>query len=423
MAYTETAYKILCKVYRDGAYSNIELHKELASSDEAATVTRIVLGVLDKDTELEYIVGKICQKMPKAAVKIILKQGIYCIKYMDSLPDYAVVNNHVDLAKKVGLGAYSGFLNATLKTVIREKVSIPDKTADPVGYFSVKYSKPKWLVEKLFSDYGRDDAVKIITARPKKYAHIRLNGAKMTENAFECYAKKHNLEYSRSSVGGFYVKDCPPIKRLFSDGKITYQSETSVMAALALKPKDGAMILDLCSAPGGKAVLLAQMTKGGAVLATDVHEHRVELVKAYAKRMGVSNVQTAKLDATKFCKNFENRFDYVLCDVPCSGLGVVSSRPDILLNKKPSDIDELVKIQHDILSNAAKYVKVGGVLVYSTCTVIKEENILTVENFLRENPDFSPEKADLPFDNNGILQILPDDKLDGFFIARLVKHA
>lgn len=150
MTYTETAYKILTKVYQDGAYSNIELHKELESSDEAALVTRIVLGVLDKDTELEYIVAKICQKPPKSAVKIILKQGIYCVRYMDSLPDYAVVNNHVNLAKKVGLGAYAGFLNATLKTVIREKVTLPDKEADPVGYFSVKYSKPKWLVRKLF---------------------------------------------------------------------------------------------------------------------------------------------------------------------------------------------------------------------------------------------------------------------------------
>ena len=423
MTYTETAYKILTKVYQDGAYSNIELHKELESSDEAALVTRIVLGVLDKDTELEYIVAKICQKPPKSAVKIILKQGIYCVRYMDSLPDYAVVNNHVNLAKKVGLGAYAGFLNATLKTVIREKVTLPDKEADPVGYFSVKYSKPKWLVRKLFSDYGRADAAKIITAKPKKFAHIRLNSLKMTKNSFECYAKKHNLEYSESTVGGYYVKDCPEIKRLFSDGRITYQSETSVMAALAVAPKEGSMILDLCSAPGGKAVLLAELDKGGAVLACDVHEHRVELVKAYAKRMGVTNVQTVKLDARKFYKNFENRFDYVLCDVPCSGLGVVSSRPDILLNKKPEDILELTEIQKDILSNAAKYLKVGGALVYSTCTVIKEENIRQVENFLRENPNFSLEKIDLPPNNDGTLQILPTDKLDGFFIARMVKHA
>lgn len=421
MGYTETAYKILNRIYSEGAYSTLELHKELENSEEAAIVTRIVLGVLDKDTELEYIVRSVCKKPPKQQVKTILKQGIYCLKYMDSLPDYAVVNNHVELAKKCGLSAYGGFLNATLKNVGRGEFSLPDKK-DKSLYLSVKYSKPVWLVEKLFADYGEKDAMKVVAAKPHKYTHVRLNGRKTDKNAFDCYAKKHNLEYTESPAGGFYVKDCREIKRLFSDGRLTYQSETSMLAALALAPENDSMILDLCSAPGGKSVFLSELAPKGAVLACDLHAHRVELVKAYASRMGAGNVQTVKLDAERFHKNFEARFDRVLCDVPCSGLGVVAKQPDILLNKKPEDIAALAQIQKHILDNAAKYLKKGGVLVYSTCTVTKEENDDVVCEFLSNHKNFRLDKMPLPYENDGMLQFFPTDRADGFFIARMVKE-
>lgn len=421
MSYTEVSYKLLSEIFKEGAYSSIALNKALGEEDEADLITRIVLGVLDRNVELDYIIAQKADKNPKLAVRLMLKQGIYCLKYMNSLPDYAVINNIVELSKKVGKEGVSGFLNATLKSVARGEYKLPDEK-DKLNYLSVKYSKPMWMIKRLLSDYSEADTIRIISAEAYPLVHIRLNNLKYEEKTFLQTVDLNKTEYKKSSAGGYYVKMDDGIKRLFRMGMITYQSEASMLAVQAVKVKNRTNILDICSAPGGKSIYMAELNPSGTVTACDLHEHRVELIKSYANRMSVENLETAVADATLYNKKFVNRFDAVLADAPCTGFGVVAKHPDILINKTEKDIADLAAVQATILNNSADYVKKGGIIVYSTCTVTKAENIDNINKFLETHKGFKLEKMDIPYKNDGTLQLLPNGGLDGFFIARLVKN-
>lgn len=419
MDYTRKSYEILDKIYRGGAYSTIALGQ--VSGEDSHLVTRIVKGVLERDTELEYIISRLVGRPAKNVLKLILKQGIFCLKYMSSLPDYAVINNHVELCKQLGKRQNAGFINATLKNAAAGKYALPEPS-DGDLYLSVKYSKPLWFIEKLRADYGNEKAVEIISVKPSDRLHIRVNGLKLTKNDFENYIKRHNLEYSVSPAGGYYIKGGRLLDELFLQGKITYMSESSMYAVKALGIKPYSQVLDLCAAPGGKCVYAAELDTGGMVEAGDIYPHRVNLIKSYAKRMGVHNVDACVRDAAEAHKNFIGRFDYVLADVPCSGLGVFNRKPDVLL-KKNADCADLTALQKKILFNAADYVKEGGILVYSTCTLSKRENEDVVAEFLKTRKDFCLSKADIPFVNDGIITIFPDNEgRTGFFIARFVKN-
>jgi tRNA and rRNA cytosine-C5-methylases len=218
------------------------------------------------------------------------------------------------------------------------------------------------------------------------------------------------------------VKLTPEVKKLFKSGEITYQSVTSMKAIKALDVADGNRVLDLCSAPGGKSVLISELNPSGSVVACDLYPHRIELVAGYAKRMNAKNIETEILDATIYEHKFLNGFDRVLVDAPCSALGVTRKEPDILLNRKPDDIAELQRTQKLILSNAAKYLRRGGTLIYSTCTFTKEENSEVIADFLLHNEDFALKSIEGERANDGTLQFYPKDEIDGFFIAKTVKR-
>lgn len=419
--YTKICYDILSKIYREKAYSTLALYKMLENEPEADLINRIVLGVLERNVELDYIINQLSQKSPQLAVKIILKQGIYCLKYMNSLPDYAVINNNVELTKAIGKQQVSGFVNAVLNKVARGEYLLPNEN-NIIDFYSIRFSKPTWLVEKLFADFGNDTAINILSATPYELTHIRENSLKTTKKELEDYLIDNNIVYSKSEVGGFLLKISPKIKHLFNKGIITYQSITSMLTVDALDVKNGQKVLDICSAPGGKSVLIAEKNINGLVLACDIYPHRITLVNKYANRMGVKNIKTKVLDATIFQADMVNAFDRVLVDVPCSALGITRKHPDILLNRTLLDIDDLKKVQLKILTNASSYLKKGGVLVYSTCTITKEENIEVINEFLAENRNFKLQKIDLDYKNNGTLQFLPAGAIDGFFIAKLVKE-
>ena len=368
------------------------------------------MGEREKNNELDFKLSKLVDKRPKSAICIVLKQGIYCLDYMDSLPDYAVVNNSVDLAKTINKGAYKGFVNAVLKRAATEKISLPD--GDGTYALSIRYGYPEWAINKIFSEYGREKGKEIVAAQKRGGTHVRTNGLIYSDEKFERDLENAGYKFEKTKTG-YYVSMNPLLKKLFIEGRITYQSLTSTYAALALDVKDGQNVLDVCSAPGGKAIFVAEKNPTANVVACDIHPHRVELIGAYARRMHVKNVTPTLFDGTAFNKEWAGYFDRVLCDVPCSAMGIVKKQPDVLLNRNESDIAALKKVQYSILDNAKNYVKSGGLLVYSTCTIFKEENDDNVEEFLKNNNDF--EKYPSEFDG----QYLPCDTHDGFFIRRL----
>jgi 16S rRNA (cytosine967-C5)-methyltransferase len=419
-----TSFQILQRVYVDKAFSSIELSKQLTNARTAdkALITKVVYGVLDTDIELDYIVHQFAKKN-KANVSVLLKIGTYCLKYL-SIPPYAVVNDVVEISKITDDRFVVGFVNATLKSIA--KALAEDAIAYPDGrdeYLSVKHSYPLWALKKLQKDYGKETAERIISTKLPSDSCVRVNCGKMSIANFTKLLEEKGVAFEKTILpDAFYIKGALNI----DDSLYTYQSLSSMLIVHALNTTGKCSVLDACAAPGGKAVYIKQLDGDATVTACDIHPHRVALIDSYAKRMGVS-VKTVCCDSAVLNPNFEEKFDYVLCDVPCSGFGVLGSRPDIKLTRTSEDIGNLMKLQSAILNNAARYVKRGGVLVYSTCTVFNNENGQIVDRFLQNNPDFSYSSIHLPIDSpangQGKYQFLPHiDAIQGFFAARLVKN-
>lgn len=402
------AYEILLKIYRDGAFVNAEM-KSITSKRTA----KLVYGVLDKHFELNYIVDALTEKAVKNSLKPLLLIGIYSVKYLDT-PLNVVLNETSDFLKEKGKSGVKGFFSAVLNKVVKEEYEMP--TRSDKRYLEVKYNMPSFLVGMFRKDYP-DNFEDIINARESGLTHIRLNNG-VNENII-LEADRH----AERSLTGYFVSNNREISLLNFEGKITYMSYASTLAAESVKRAlncEKKSVLDLCAAPGGKSVYLAQ--NGFEVISCDVYPHREELIKAYAKRMNVG-LKTLVSDATVFKPEWENAFDAVLADVPCSGMGVIGRRKDIVFNKTYEDIKKLSELQKAILKNAARYVKSGGLLVYSTCTVFKMENDEVVNAFLESDDGFKLSKIPLPFDNNGAIQFLPDrNGMEGFYLCHMRKN-
>ena len=401
------AFEVLLAVYKDGAYSSIELNKRVDGASNRAIVTRIVYGVLQNDVKLEYYLSKITSKRPSKTISVLLKLGLYCLTYINSIPKYALVDSIVDICEKYGKRQLKGFVNATLKNFDAAKIPLPENKAERL---SVCASAPLWLVKKYIKQYGYEECETFLSVPTFTKEHIRPNSRKISLIELKNKLDENKVNYLESEAGGVFVDNCAFVKKMCEAGKVTIQSVTSMYAVEAMEIKEGDLILDLCSAPGGKSVLMSELTKQ-TVTACDIHEHRLDLIRAYARRMGVDNIQVLLNDAGKLNKDFIGKFDKTLCDAPCSGFGVVSKKPDIYLNSSEEKIESLSQIQYEILSNASKYTK--NRLVYSTCTLLREENYNIVGKFVKNNPDWKVVSHK---------QYLPDGKgTDGFFIAVLEK--
>lgn len=378
MSYFLVAYNALRSIYSEGKYIS-DVVGNIPDNDDKSLVVRIVYGVVERDVELNYYISKLVRKSPKSAIKLVLKIGLYCLKYMDALPNYSVCDNTVKLVKDIKKSSLAGFVNATLKSSINKQIELPENETERLSVIS---STPLWITKKIIKQY-KDTAKTILFNKPTTKTHVRHNSVKWNAVEFESRFKG----YEFSEVGGVYVRPTDDIKQLFKSGKITYQSPQSIkIAQMALKsnPKK---ILDVCSAPGGKSVYMAERS-GCKVTAFDVHPHRVELIKKYSERMGVE-VDAHVQDATVYLSKYAEIYDVVLVDVPCSGIGVRYSKPDVLLNREEKDIPELVKVQEAILETSARYVKVGGEVVYSTCTIFEEENERVIDKFVNAHPEFN----------------------------------
>jgi 16S rRNA (cytosine967-C5)-methyltransferase len=379
-----------------------------------------VYGVIEKDIEIEYIISRFTTKPPKQSVKIILKIGIYMLKYFDGIPDYAAINNVVELTKSTGKKELAGFVNATLKNIASKDIIYP---SDREAFLSVKYSFPPWAVKKLIKQYGDKFTEELIGWKLIEKEHIRLNLNKTTERQFETILRQNNQKFIKSEGNlGYYITHSTLKNSNIDKSIYTNQSASSILVCRALEVKNKSKVLDACAAPGGKSVLLSEINKEGLITAWDIHPHRVELIKAYAKRMDATNINAELKDASILHKEHIEGYDYVLCDVPCSGFGVVFSKPDIKIGKAERDIEELSRLQYKILDTCSNYVKRGGFLMYSTCTIFEDENNFVADKFLENNKNFEARNIKLLIDNKykqkKYIQLLPNtDNAEGFFMA------
>lgn len=415
------SYQTLKQVYTDKAFSSLALNKTLmfCKQQDKALITKIVYGVLDDDIKLEYLISRHVKKMPKGDTLLFLKIGAYCLMDL-SIPVYTVVNDIAELSKISEDRRIVGFVNATLKNIAQNVKTFDDYPIDKIQRLSVEYSYPEWALRKLIKDYGVDVATQIVSCPPDNRATIRFSNA---TNA-DIISKTYEVEVESSCFDdAFYVKGNLPSDK----GNYTAQSLSSMAIARICGNllKDGDRFIDCCAAPGGKSVYVKQLQPNVSVTSCDVHPHRVELINSYAKRMGVE-LQTYCQDMTEYIPEYDSAFDVVLCDVPCSGFGVLNNRPDIKLFRQNLDISELMKLQYAILRNCGKYVKSGGYLVYSTCTVFDNENGQNIRKFLKEHTNFAYGKITLPqfpdADGKGFYQFLPHkDGVQGFYVSVLHK--
>lgn len=409
MSDLKVCYNILSQVYKQQAYGSISLTGKLDEAKNRDFVTRLVYGVLQNDVKYDYYIAQMTAKKPQNSAVILLKIGMYCIEGMDSMPDYAAVNNTVELSKEVGKQGSSGFINGVLKAFCRKKPALP---SDGAQRLSVEASVPLWIVKQYIKQFGAEKTASFLKCKPLELEHARVNKLKTDKKSVLEKLKEYGEEVidDEENDDCFFVRNDQKTRRLFDAGLITFQSLTSVRCCKTAGVKDGDEVLDMCAAPGGKSVYFASVGEHVKVLSCDIYHHRLELIQQYARRMGVKP-DVRLLDATVYNKALNDGFDVVLCDVPCSGLGVAAKKPDVYLFKDKDKIFGLTQTQSKILDNGAEYVKSGGTLVYSTCTLLKEENEDIIKKFLKQHRRFKLESQQT---------YLPDDKgSDGFFVAKM----
>ncbi len=427
------AFELLVKL-ENNAYSNIALNNVLHDSDltarDKAFISRIFYGVIERRETLDYLItlysSKPLQKID-IQTKNVLRMGFYQLLYMDSVPDNAAVNESAELIKQIGRKSAAGFINAILRSFIRDdkKISAPESK---LKAFCVEYSCSEILAEKLIDQYGYEKSADFLkrSLEPHKL-YLRVNNTKIDCDKLlddfagkGIYARKNDMVENCIEAEAFgSVEE----NAFFRQGLYHIQDLSSQLCCTALAPKKGERILDICSAPGGKAFTITEMTDDECELfACELHEKRVKLIKKGAERLNLKSIKALQNDAKQFNPDFPV-FDKILCDVPCSGIGVIRSKPEI----KYADLsrfDKLPEVQLEILKTASKYLKIGGELVYSTCTVLKEENEFVVNRFLEENKGRFEgvsflEELGQPFGGNMVSIIAEGFDCEGFFISKL----
>lgn len=411
------AVTALLKIYRDGAYSNITLgsvlkENELSAADKAL-VSALVYGVLDRCKTLDYVLSCFMKTPIKKTAPFtlnVMRTALYQIMYMDKIPESAAVNEAVKLIKNSREARNAGFVNAVLRSVIRSDTLLPEGFSAEA--LSVRYSCPEWIVNGFLEDYGCETAVALLEqSLETPPVTIRVNTVKTDTQALKQELLKDGISCKEADgENSLVIEKGIDIQgnRLYKQGFFYAQDMASCQAVAALAPKPGEKMLDMCAAPGGKSFTAAiLMENRGEIIACDLYEARVGLIAQSAKRLGLEIIESAVNDATVFNDNL-GEFDCVLCDVPCSGLGVIRRKPEIKY-KDEQDFSELEDIQYRILCNAVRYLKPGGRILYSTCTLRKAENELIAERFLKEHGEFCRvyEKTLMPH----------VDKTDGFYYA------
>ncbi len=434
MKVREAAYLSLERCDKTEKFSNLELDSAIKKygfiGQDRAFFTTLVYGVIEKKITLDYVIGVYSSKpIEKIEPKLIniLRLGIFQILFLDRTPDSAAVNESVELAKYHTHKGTSSFVNAVLRSVVREKGSIPMPKEGTDEYLSVKYALPTWLISMWRESYGADRTEKLLIGMNRApYMTLRVNTLKTTRDELIATLKNEGIDCSISERcdSAVNLNSNVPISDLtaLGQGLCFIQDEASQLTVKALGASSGETVIDTCSCPGGKSFGIAmEMDNKGRLVSLDLHESKLSLVSSGAARLGIDILSTAVHNGTKPNEALICTADRVLCDVPCSGLGVIAKKPD-LRHKSPSDISRLPEIQYKILCNGASYLKDGGTLVYSTCTLNRAENEDIVSRFLSEHPDFSPLEDEI-FGGAPYKTFFPDlDGTDGFFAAKFIKN-
>lgn len=433
---------ILLEIDKEGQYSHMAIRSTLEKyqyleKQERAFITRVCEGTQEYRLRIDYIINHFSnvrvEKM-KPVIRELLRSSVYQLLYMDNVPDSAVCNEAVKLARKRGFYNLTGFVNGVLRKVAREHGAMQFPGPEHrVEYLSVTYSMPVWLAVRFMDQFGFEKTEKILGAFLKERpVTVRIKEYLTDRSQVLASLKKEGVHVEKAPYveNAYYLSgyDYLPALTAFRMGNIQVQDVSSMLTGEIAAPKSGDYVIDLCAAPGGKTVCIADKMQGsGMVDARDISDYKAGLIRENVDRLGICNVEVSVKDATEFDHDSVEKADIVLADVPCSGLGVIGRKTDIKYKMTPSKQEELVKLQRKILSQAACYVKPGGVLIYSTCTIGREENLENVLWFTKEYPykmesmdEYLCEELKGGTASEGYLQLLPGvHECDGFFLARL----
>ena len=429
----EIAVRGLMEIFEKKSYSNVAMRRILARHDwlnrtQKAFVTEIVSGCIRNLLQIDYIISSFSNtpvaKM-KPAIANILRVSVYQMRFMDKVPTFAICNEAVDLTKKMGFARLAGFVNGVLRNIARnlDTLDLPDS-------FEIKYSCAPWIVRQFVDEMGLETTEALLASicKPPDLT-LCVNTNKTSVEALREILTVEGLDvgYGGLAKNALTVSKTSDIASLtsFQKGYYHVMDQAAMLAVHAAAPAENSRIIDICAAPGGKSFLAAYLAPNSRILARDIHDFKLKQLKESAKRLGLDNITAEKWDATVFDEKLRDSADLVIVDAPCSGLGTMRRRPDIKLFKQEGSIDGLVILQRKILSNAAGYVKPGGKLLYSTCTINRRENIENRDWVLNNHPllaaDFSSNVSDVPeftTARDGWLQILPQHfDTDGFFIS------
>lgn len=399
----------------------VDALKELENVDKGFA-NELIMGVEKNKLYLDFLIrkfSKIRLKKLSPWVLQILRTGIYQLTMMDKIPHSAACNESVKLANKYAHSAAKNYVNGVMRSVSRSINALPEPDGSPAEILSVRYSCPLWLVEKLLNQFGKDVCIEIL--KDSLIPHpttLRVNSMKTSSDELVKILKNEGISVTEDNDIGHCLRVDGAINinssEAYKNGLYTLQNINSMRAVFALNPVNGETVVDVCSAPGGKTTYIAElMNDTGKIYAFDVHPHKIELIKNAAKRIGINCIEASVHNSEDVKTELIGQADRVLADVPCSGIGVIHKKPDIKWNRIESDIVQLCETQYRILKSASAYVKNGGTLVYSTCTILEEENECQIERFLKENPEFVKdfEKLYLAHNTGG----------SGFYICRLVR--
>ncbi len=440
---TTNARKVALQIFRDvvrkDAYAALSLDEQMKNANLTQLDKRFCASIVYRTIEnlirIDYVLGFYLKDENKLEeqVKDILRISACQLLFHDRIPANAVVDEAVKLTRMLGLEGLTGVTNAVLRSMVREpeRVQYP-KPEEGAKYLSIMYSVPLWLAERLVEAYGEDEAKNICAYRSDAhFTTIRPNLNRMNDAEFEALLEKKVWETEKGKVAHAYrVRMASEIARDadYMGGNFSIQGESSMLSAQMMNVKPGMQVLDCCAAPGGKTAYMAEMMGGtGRVYAWDLHEHRVTLIRAMAKRLRLDNVRPAVRDATQLKEDLVSSMDAVMLDAPCSGLGVMDNKPDIKYRATEESVKELTQLQEKLLDTCCQYVKRNGYLVYSTCSILPEENAMQIKAFLERHPEFVlsnpsdilPEELKAHYGELG-LQILPHrDQMEGFYIAKL----
>jgi 16S rRNA (cytosine967-C5)-methyltransferase len=429
------AYNVLFDIEANGAYANLALDHALAKSklalDDKRLATEIVYGTTRMKYHLDTELQAFCNlKKTDLPTLILLRMSVYQIEYLKNIPDYAVIHEAVEIAKSVHPRSQT-FVNAVLRSFTRgdKKISWPDKRRQRNQYIARWYSFPQWMVDQWVKAYGFESTEKLCAYfNQSAPSWIRVNTLVTNPDAFADQLQRFGVPYFQNQylLEAFKVDSLQMLLKssAFSNGDFIVQDLSSMLPACVLAPKQGSTVLDMCAAPGGKTTQLsAIMHNSGQIVACELYDKRAGLIKENAMRLHAENITTVCADALTLPEKYIRRFDYILLDAPCSGLGVLNRRADLRWRKRRSDIDNIIALQSKLLDAAAIYAAKNSRLVYSTCTLNKSENEDQINKFLARHPDFKLEAFSLlgkPCD--GMRTIYPfSDHSDGFFVAKMIK--